>query len=330
VSGPSILSCESWGAQNPSDPVTVLNTEPSKIIVHHTATANTDQVGQQDLITLARSIQHYHMDHNDWIDTGQHFTVNRGGLIAEGRHRSLETLLGGVSFVEGTHCVDQNDVSIGIENEGTYTKVEPPGVLLAGLTSLLAYCAAQYKINPTQIYGHRDFNDTDCPGDKLHALLPGLRYEVARRLGASIDQTSAAQAAWPLLRPGDSGPAVLAAQHLLLNAGQSGFSVGGTFDSATVAALAQFQTSRGLAVSEMLAGGSWPLLAVPTSASDPGEAGHAVRVLLDELHNRARSTAPAGSPAGSTSPSPPQLINEVTPDSPVTTAQWQRLLDAVG
>jgi hypothetical protein len=123
---------------------------------------------------------------------------------------------------------------------------------------------------------------------------------------------------------------VLAAQHLLLNAGQSGFSVGGTFDSATVAALAQFQTSRGLAVSEMLAGGSWPLLAVPTSASDPGEAGHAVRVLLDELHNRARSTAPAGSPAGSTSPSPPQLINEVTPDSPVTTAQWQRLLDAVG
>ena len=46
---------------------------------------------QSAAYSLARSIQDFHMDSNGWIDTGQNFTVSRGGYAMEGRHRSLET-----------------------------------------------------------------------------------------------------------------------------------------------------------------------------------------------------------------------------------------------
>lgn len=308
-----ILTCDGWNARQPSEPVTILNSRPNKIVVHHTATANADDVDQAALITLAKAIQDFHMDHNDWIDTGQHFTVNRGGLVAEGRHRSLETLTGGASFVEGTHCVDQNDVSIGIENQGTYTDVVPPTPLRESLARLLAYCAAQYQLNPAQIYGHRDFNDTDCPGDKLYALLPALRYRVGQLLGTPIDQATASPPVWPLLRPGATGPTVMAAQHLLRGAGQAALNVGGTYDTDTVSAVKRFQTSRGLDPTGLLGGASWPLLTAPTAAASASEAAQAARLLRASLRIQTGANAEGASDAG---------------DTPTTKAAWQRLLDA--
>jgi len=311
MASPDILPCEAWGARNPSEAVTVLDARPTKIVVHHTATPNLNEVSHDDLITLATSIQTWHMDHNGWIDTGQHFTINRGGLAAEGRHRSLETVTAGVSFVEGTHCIDQNDVSIGIENQGTYTEVDPPDALLGTLAALLAYCAGQYQMSPAQIYGHRDFNDTACPGDKLYALLPTLRRRVGQLMGTPVDQAAASPPVWPLLRPGKTGPAVAAAQHLLRAAGQPQVDVTGTFDSDTVSAVTAFQHARGLVPSGVVAGGSWPLL-VRSIANDPtGEATAAVRVLR----------AHTGSP---TNAEGEQALNSTA----TTTTAWQRLLDA--
>jgi N-acetylmuramoyl-L-alanine amidase/Putative peptidoglycan binding domain len=318
----SILSCAGWNARDPSAPLTVLSMLPSKIVVHHTATPNSNQVSQRDLIVLAQSIQHFHMHDKGWIDTGQHFTINRGGLVAEGRHRSLDTLLGGTSFIEGTHCVDQNDVSIGIENEGTYTEVDPPAALLSALATLLAYCAAQYKLSPTQIYGHRDFNDTACPGDKLYALLPALRQRVGKLLGSPLDQTAATPSVWPLLKAGDTGPAVLAAQYLLRNAGLADVPIEGTFDPSTTAMVMRFQTGHGLAPSGLIGGGSWPLMVVPTSPTDPGPAGQAVRVLLSHPQTRPATDSDANAEGAPDPPGP------ITTASTVTPATWQRLLSA--
>jgi N-acetyl-anhydromuramyl-L-alanine amidase AmpD len=308
------MSCAEWHARDPSSSVKVLDKRPTKILVHHTATENSNAVGPEDLAVLARSIQDFHMDTNGWIDTGQHFTVNRGGLIAEGRHRSLETLLRGTSFIEGAHCPDQNDSSIGIENQGTYTAVRPPKALLSTLTVLLAYSCAQYRIEPTQIYGHRDFRDTACPGDKLYALLPQLRQQVSRLIGKPIDQRTAAPLTWPLLRSNDTGPAVEAAQHLLRNAGLTAVPADGTFGTSTTNAVMEFQRRHGFEQTGLIAGGSWPLLAVPVSPADPGEAGQAVRVLLAHYPVQAGSSSEADGTA--------------LPD-PMTPATWQRLLGGV-
>ncbi|MEU6315949.1 peptidoglycan recognition family protein, partial [Streptomyces sp. NPDC047014] len=185
---PDIIGCATWGARAASEPVAVLGNRPQRIIVHHTATANVTDYSRQRAYALARAIQTYHMDAQGWIDTGQHFTISRGAFVLEGRHQSLAELRSGTRQVRAAHCVGQNTLSIGIENEGTYTSLTPPTAQFSALADLCAHICAQYGLPAAEIYGHRDFNATSCPGDRLYALLPTLRKEVAARLGTSAQE----------------------------------------------------------------------------------------------------------------------------------------------
>jgi hypothetical protein len=179
---PTIYSCTDWDARQPSSPVSLAGNNPNKIIVHHTAFDNTPDTGESGSFAIAHEIQDLHMDTNGWIDTGNHFTISRSGYVMEGRHRSLERLQAGSDMVVGAHTVGQNSQGIGIENNGTYITVEPPQVLYASLVSLCAYICQQYDLDPNEIYGHRDFNDTECPGDDLYAKLPQLRKDAAANM----------------------------------------------------------------------------------------------------------------------------------------------------
>lgn len=182
VPEPNIFDTTAWSARPPSSPVSLAGNNPNKIVVHHTAFANTADTGTSGSFAIAHEIQNLHMDTNGWLDTGNHFTISRTGIIMEGRHRSLERLLAGNNMVVGAHTVGQNTQGIGIENNGTYTSVTPPSILYASLVSLCSYVCYRYGLAPTQIFGHRDFNDTECPGDKLYAMLPKLRTDVAARM----------------------------------------------------------------------------------------------------------------------------------------------------
>ncbi len=182
VPEPNIYDTTAWNARPPSSPVSLAGNNPNKIIVHHTAFANTPDTGTSGSFAIAQEIQNLHMDTNGWIDSGQHFTISRSGIIMEGRHRSLERLLDGNDMVVGAHTVGQNTQAIGIENNGTYTSVQPPAILYDSLVSLCSYICYQYDLDPSQIYGHRDFNDTECPGDDLYAMLPQLRTDTAGRM----------------------------------------------------------------------------------------------------------------------------------------------------
>ena len=188
VPNPGISSTSAWGARSPSSAVSVLSNKPTYIVIHHTATSNGTATTQSAAFSLARSIQNYHMDSNGWIDTGQQFTVSRGGYAMEGRHRSLERLNLGSGMVRGAHvgAGNVNSESIGIENEGLYTSVSPPAALYDKLVDLCAYICDQYGIASSQIFGHRDFMATACPGNILYGMLPGLRTDVAaKRAGGS-------------------------------------------------------------------------------------------------------------------------------------------------
>ncbi|HZM79605.1 MAG TPA: N-acetylmuramoyl-L-alanine amidase [Candidatus Limnocylindrales bacterium] len=179
---PTIASCATWGARAPSATLTQLSNKPNKIIIHHTATANSTDYSQAHAFSLARSIQNYHMDHNGWSDTGQNFTVSRGGFVMEGRHTSLSHLTSGSGFVTSAHCPGQNTVAVGIENEGLYTSVLPPAALWDKLVDLCVYICQQGGFGANQIYGHRDFVATACPGDAFYAKLADLRAAVAAEL----------------------------------------------------------------------------------------------------------------------------------------------------
>lgn len=182
VDQPLIANCATWGARPPSSPVTVLQHRPNKIIVHHTAFPNSTDYSLAHAYANSREIQDLHMDTNGWLDSGQHFTISRGGWITEGRHGSLYALLHGQTMVQGAHCVGQNSQAIGIENEGIYLDTQPPQALWDSLVAFCAFTCQQYGIPPTEIYGHKDFSNTQCPG-LLHGRLPELRASVAARLG---------------------------------------------------------------------------------------------------------------------------------------------------
>lgn len=284
ATGPPVVGCDAWGARPPSGLLPIYDRRPVKILVHHTATPNVPNTGPDAAFALARSIQRFHMGARGWPDTGQHFTVSRGGVVLEGRHRSLEFAREGQRQVEGAHCTNQNAVALGIENEGTYGAVDPPAVLWDRLRDLCAYLCAQYRIAPTEIYGHRDFKDTACPGDRLYGALPRLRAEVAGLLGQKAGRGR--KAAWPLLRVADRGPQVLAAQYLLRDAGVARVVPDGRFTRELVDAVRGFQAARGFRddetaqVTGMIGGETWPALARTVRAGEDGDAARAVAVLL--------------------------------------------------
>jgi hypothetical protein len=179
---PDIDSTQQWGARAPRGSVTVLQRKPNKIIVHHTVSANTSDFSRAQAHAHAHWVQNLHMDDRGWLDTGYNFVNSRGGWITEGRHRSLTTLFQGGSFVQGAHTAGQNTQSIGIANEGSYHDgAVPPAAQWEVLVTLCAFVCEQYGIPARQIYGHKDFGDTLCPGI-LHDRLPRLRREVADKL----------------------------------------------------------------------------------------------------------------------------------------------------
>ncbi|QJY45961.1 N-acetylmuramoyl-L-alanine amidase [Pseudonocardia broussonetiae] len=288
---PPILDCAAWGARPNSRIVNVVTQRPVKILVHHTATPNVTDLSRGAADSLARGIQDFHMDRRGWLDSGQHFTISRGGFVLEGRHRSLEVLRGGRQQVEGAHCTGQNFVAVGIENEGTYTDTEPTGVLWDRLREMCAYVCGQYGIAPTEIYGHRDFKDTLCPGDVLYGMLPRLRGEVGDALGRRLEGSSVRAASWPVLREDDRGPVVRAAQHLLRAAGRTEVAVDGQFSAPMAESVRRFQADHATEeVNGIIGGESWPLLAAPVRAGGGGEAEQAVEALVASSSTRPPST----------------------------------------
>ncbi|MQA93081.1 MAG: N-acetylmuramoyl-L-alanine amidase [Streptosporangiales bacterium] len=225
ASAPHIYTRSDWGARPPRRAATVLSTPPDRIVVHHTVSSNSRDYSARHAAALSRSIQRFHMDTNGWDDTGQQFTIGRGGHIMEGRNRSLAAVLER-RHVVGAHTANENGHTVGIENEGTYISAAPTGALYRSLIELCAWLCAVYGLDPQHaIVGHRDYNATACPGDVLYAMLPQLRNDVARigdlrrlrvrDVGDGPDRESRVpQVARPerpsggVVRPYDHGPAV--------------------------------------------------------------------------------------------------------------------------
>ncbi|MGH3738248.1 MAG: N-acetylmuramoyl-L-alanine amidase [Micromonosporaceae bacterium] len=183
VDRPTIYTTGDWNAQPPKEPIDVINRRPTKLIIHHTASANSTDYSRAHAFQLARNIQQWHFNRG-WRDSGQQFTISRGGHIMVGRHRSLPALIDGNKHVIGAHCTGQNEVAVGIENEGNYMNVQIRDEHYRKLVRMCAFICQKYGIPPRNIKGHRDFVATLCPGDRLYARLPRLRDDVRALLNA--------------------------------------------------------------------------------------------------------------------------------------------------
>ncbi|MFI6821035.1 N-acetylmuramoyl-L-alanine amidase [Micromonospora sp. NPDC050187] len=275
-----ILGCDEWGARPPKDPLAVSTIPTNKIIVHHMAYPNTPDFSQEQAVRLAKSCQDLHMDGNGWSDTGQHFTVSRGGYVLEGRRGSLDTLRAGERQMVSAHCPGENGRSIGIENEGTYVSETPPQALLDSLVKLCTAICQRYGLHAHDIFGHWDFRATLCPGAMFYREFPALRRRVFTALGTDLADVPARR--WPDIWRFVGGPVVRVAQYLL---GHHGYpvAVSGTFDAATVAAVQDWQARNGIPVDvdATLTGPTWETLAPELGRDATGLPISAVQYILN-------------------------------------------------
>jgi hypothetical protein len=171
-----------WGARAPKRPARVLSHGPDHIVIHHTDSPNSSDRSLPHAFRLSRDIQWFHMRSRGWDDIGQQLTISRGGHVMEGRNHSLTSIMNGRLAV-GAQTKNQNDHTIGIENEGTYmtAPVAPP--LWTSLVQACGWLCTVYGLDPYRaIVGHRDYVATNCPGDVLYRRLPDLRRAVAGQL----------------------------------------------------------------------------------------------------------------------------------------------------
>jgi hypothetical protein len=159
-----------------------------KSIVHHTATPNFED----DPAATVRAIYYYHAVTLGWGDIGYNYLVDWRGNVYEGRYGG-DKVVGGHTYWY-SHNLTFNYGTVGIGNLGTFTTTYPTTAMRQSLARLIAW-KAQY-IDPhgntyfmagflPNLLGHRDCvptptgYETECPGDAMESLLPGIRGDVS-------------------------------------------------------------------------------------------------------------------------------------------------------
>ncbi|MDQ6695523.1 MAG: S-layer homology domain-containing protein [Chloroflexota bacterium] len=197
VPKPMMVPRQEWGAPDgESSPTwTPKYRRVTHIIIHHTATPNSDG----DYAARVRAVWYYHAITRGWGDIGYNYVIDPDGVIYEGR--------AGGDDVEAGHAYPFNTGSMGIGMLGNFMTVPPSASAQSALIDLISWKAAQRGIDPQAeqpitgytdcggtvtyirptIAGHRDykgtacgkgFNTSTCPGDRLHSMLPQIRDSI--------------------------------------------------------------------------------------------------------------------------------------------------------
>jgi hypothetical protein len=248
-----VITTEEWGARQAGP---FQKTFPKFIVVHHTDSRNPPADPSQGTIDgakkLARAIQRDHIDDNDWLDSGHNFLNTTGGVILEGRHGSLKSVQQGFC-VQSAHALQDRfkiaggNESPGIENEGNFMTFQMGQMQWDSLVELCVSLCESCDISPANIRGHREFSNTDCPGDWLFAQLPRLRQAVTDKLSIPMNPLDLMNV-FPgqILKLGSVGAGVIKLQRRLQEKGFRPGAIDGIFGEGTRAALISFQQSIGL------------------------------------------------------------------------------------
>jgi N-acetyl-anhydromuramyl-L-alanine amidase AmpD len=250
-----VITTTDWEAKPPIGSGFALRT-PKYVVVHHTADQNPpkdpSRGNREGAIKLAQRIQNDHFKRG-WSDSGHNFLNTTGGFVLEGRTGTVAAVRQG-KCVQSAHAAQDpgrlangND-SPGIENEGNFMSFAMGEVQWATLVDLCAALCAAWGVSPANIRGHREFSNTQCPGDWLFGQLPRLRQEVAAKLGLELTTAQAfgTPKAVDRFKMGDAGPMVMTLQKLLLGRGHSPGAIDGYFGENTKAAVVAFQRDVGI------------------------------------------------------------------------------------
>ena len=135
---------------------------PNKIIIHNADHPNCS----------VYDIDKWHKNQG-WSGIGYHYFIRKDGSIWTGRAENAI----------GAHTINQNSSSIGICLEGAFMREKPTRAQLNSLYELIADIRKRRGNLP--VYGHTDFNNTDCPGKNFP--LSEFKNNSYRPTGASLE-----------------------------------------------------------------------------------------------------------------------------------------------
>ena len=192
---PAIIPREAWGAAAVPPRVSPSYGAVQLAFVHHTAGGN--DYGPEDSAGIVLGIARYHRDSNGWNDIGYNFLVDKYGQVFEGRAGGID------QPVIGAQAQGYNAASTGIACLGDFSAIAQSPAAMEALARLLAWKLGVHGVpvegqvtvtsagGPTNRYkagtpvtherisGHRDGNNTSCPGQVLYEQLPALRARAA-------------------------------------------------------------------------------------------------------------------------------------------------------
>lgn len=132
------------------------------IVIHHAGFPD----GDKD--SSAEDIHKFHQEVNGWAGIGYHYVIRKDGTIEQGRRPQMV----------GAHAYHHNKNSVGICVAGNFEVAKIKSAQMDSLKLLTAWLCQRYKLNPMKdgvIVGHRDLNDTSCPGKNLYSKLGEIR-----------------------------------------------------------------------------------------------------------------------------------------------------------
>ncbi len=196
---PTMRSRKDWGA-DPSwrNGRPRYNKRLQQVHVHHTASGNNYR--RSDVPGILRGIYRYHTHDLGWFDIGYNVLVDKFGRAWVGRSG------GPARLVRGAHTLGFNKTSVGVAVIGNLEDRRPRREVVRMLARVASWKLDRHRRDATGrvrvrstgsdqypdgsrprlpvIDGHRDTNDTACPGQELYDRLPGVR----RRAQARIDR----------------------------------------------------------------------------------------------------------------------------------------------
>lgn len=154
--------------------------KPWRITVHHSAMYMRDK-STSAAAGAIRSIQYDMIKNRGFGDIGYHFLIDPAGRVWEGRDVKWQG-----AHARGEH----NKGNIGICVLGNFVRggegQMPTEAQTRALKGLISSLMQRHAVSVDNVYTHRDFVQTDCPGPLLQNAMDRIAKDLRKESGARV------------------------------------------------------------------------------------------------------------------------------------------------